>query len=133
MQTRTRLPARKTPAPRTRTRPGRSTRAEKAVDGVTMIVAALLETLGRALRARPARSLLEFVGRLATWTITIAAVIGVAGGRGGLAVSQRLVELLILLTLVAAVDQWIAVPLLRGLGSVGRGVAGWAARRRRKP
>ncbi|HEU4883588.1 MAG TPA: hypothetical protein VFT45_15115 [Longimicrobium sp.] len=71
-------------------------------------------------RGRPTRTLLELIGRLAPISLGIIALIMVTAGGSGVPVALQLVKLLAGLVVIAAVDQWFAAPLRRGLKNLAR-------------
>jgi hypothetical protein len=84
------------------------------------LVELVREILHGGTRGRPTRTLMELIGRLAPISLGIIALIVVTGGSTGVPVALQLVKLLIALVAIAAVDQWFAAPLRRGLGNLTR-------------
>ncbi|HEX6042416.1 hypothetical protein [Longimicrobium sp.] len=68
--------------------------------------------------------MMQLVGRMAPFCLRAAVLILLLRGRTAVPVASQLVDLLFLLILLAAVDQWLVVPLLRGLGKLARFLAG---------
>jgi hypothetical protein len=89
----------------------------------------LVDLAREFLAGRPTRTLLQLIARLAPLCLAIAALVTMRGGSAGAPVALQIVDLLVLLIAVAAVDQWIVVPVLRGLGNLLRF---WASRRSRR-
>lgn len=70
--------------------------------------------LDRGERDRPTPSFIHLVGRLAPFCLRVLALIIVVGGGAGALVAAQLVWLVVLLVVLAAVDQWIVAPRVRG-------------------
>jgi hypothetical protein len=90
--------------------------APSGEDGSERVVVELVREFLR----RPTRTLLQLIARLAPLCLGIAALMILKGGSAGAPVALQLVDLLVLLVGLAAVDQWLVVPGLRGLGKLAR-------------
>lgn len=70
--------------------------------------------LDRGERDRPTPSFIHLVGRLAPFCLRVLALVIIVGGGAGALVAAQLVWLVVLLVVLAAIDQWIVAPRVRG-------------------
>jgi hypothetical protein len=105
--------------PRTPKKPWPRRRLEPPVSppGAPSTLRVFLEVL--RLPVPPARTMMEFVTRMAFWAFALGGVVLVAGGSARLTVMERTFDFLWLLAMLGALDQWAFVPALRALGKLG--------------